>query len=436
MLVPVFIGLSDGRANYNFELSEFSLIFQIRDVLSAFFMNGFDFQDLGDGGLPTLFCGTLINILVMLFFTNNKITLKEKIMTVLVFWVFAISFYVYEFNILWTLGNKPACFQSRYAFCYIFMCIIVARKYFENVDDKNSSLKIFVIWLIYEIAAFFVLKFNLGTISKWAVIIDMCIASVFCICLFVRTINFSSTNLKIKKSSLKIVSCVVLFFVILEMTINTTHNMKETKRSTVLSAKRYSDMIDVVADIDNSLKDIDSSIYRIQSKYRINANDALGFNFNNINFSGSTYSKSLYELLINLGYSQEHVTIGSDIGGTKASNMLLGVKYIIDDGKANWLKGYNKKGKTGKGFEIYENPYALSLGFTVSEEILEEINNDNIAFDNQNALLKKMTKIDENVYTKHKGELINYQEDDDNKKIVYEFKVEKSENIYFYALRK
>ena len=75
----------------------------IKNVFSKFFVNAFTTDEIENFAMPPLFCGTFINILVILYFTNSKIKFKEKVMTIFVFAIFVIRFYLKKLNILWTM---------------------------------------------------------------------------------------------------------------------------------------------------------------------------------------------------------------------------------------------------------------------------------------------------------------------------------------------
>ena len=142
ILVPAYIGLKDGRAEFDSSYKlDFKTEFDIEDVLSKFFTCGFDIYEVTNLGMPPLYCGIIINILVVMFFFNKKIKIKEKIMTILLFAIFIVSFYYEKINILWTLGNYPAYFEYRYAFAFTLMYILIAKKSFDNIKERFKCPK-------------------------------------------------------------------------------------------------------------------------------------------------------------------------------------------------------------------------------------------------------------------------------------------------------
>lgn len=128
VLVPVFIGLQDGRANFSLKEMTFQNNFEMKDFIGKFFTNAFNFDEVKNYAMPPVFCGVLANILAISYFFNKKIKLKEQLLSMLMIIVFIVSFYIRAANLIWSIGNPPAWWIYRYAFCFIFMYIIFAKK--------------------------------------------------------------------------------------------------------------------------------------------------------------------------------------------------------------------------------------------------------------------------------------------------------------------
>lgn len=128
ILVPVFIGLQDGRADFSFSELSLDKNFNIENLMSKFATNSFDLEEIKNSAMPPVFCGILANVLTLSYFFNGKIKIREKILSLLLLILFIISFYIKGINLLWSMGNIPAWYIYRYAFCFSFMYIIFAKK--------------------------------------------------------------------------------------------------------------------------------------------------------------------------------------------------------------------------------------------------------------------------------------------------------------------
>lgn len=128
VIIPAFLGLQGGRADFSFSSLNLEKNFEIQNVISKFYTNAFDIEEIKNFAMPPLFCGILANVLVISYFFNEKIRLKEKALSLIVLIIFAVSFYIKGINLLWSMGNIPAWYIYRYAFCFTFMYIILAKK--------------------------------------------------------------------------------------------------------------------------------------------------------------------------------------------------------------------------------------------------------------------------------------------------------------------
>lgn len=128
VIVPAFLGLQGGRADFSFSSLNLEKNFEIQNVISKFYTNAFDIEEVKNFAMPPLFCGILANVLVISYFLNEKIKLKEKVLSLIVLIIFTLSFYIKGINLLWSMGNIPAWYIYRYAFCFTFFYIILAKK--------------------------------------------------------------------------------------------------------------------------------------------------------------------------------------------------------------------------------------------------------------------------------------------------------------------
>ncbi len=443
ILVPVFIGLQSGRADFSFSSMNFDKNFELEKLISKFFTNSFNFEEIQNNSMPPIFCGILANILVLAYFINGKIKIKEKIFSLLFIAIFIISFYIEGANILWSMGNIPAWYIYRYAFCFTFIYIILAKKSFVNAQKGMKIWKWFIIAIIFIGLAVFALNLETGFENENAIKLDILLGILFIILLALTKIKFKDNGKKIKLFLSKYYTKTIIIIIFLLTTANLVYNATYSldtirKENESVDQNAYAVLNNVYARINNNLKEYDKGLYRIDSKGKITENDALNFGYNGITYFGSTYSEKSHLFLEKLGYTKYHVNIKCDGDNTKTADMLLGIKYVIVPPGRKTYKNYKTAYEEiyiENNVKIYENPYTLSLGYAVNKEIFN-VNMDNKnTFELQNEILKSATGIDEDVYIKHVGEIENTnQKLEEGGKVVYEFKVQNTGNIYLYLL--
>ncbi len=412
--------------------------------LSKFFTGAFTEEEVKNNALPPVFCGVLANILIILFFTNSKFSIKEAILNLIIFIIFFMSFYFKALNLLWVMGNTPAWYIYRYTFCFVFMYISVAQKSFENIEG-TSTLKIILSSLVCMALGILVIQLNLGYFDKLWVEIDLILILAFELLL----IWYRAAK---KEKVIKFVLILIILLNVANLTQNAYIIMKEMfENLSVTNEDDYSIRIKGIEHEINNVKEKDNSIYRIEEMYYVSENDPLIFDTNSTSFTGSTFSKDVSEFLKNLGYSSEHVSVHNFYENSRTMDMFFGVKYKIAIDSNNELKNYIPQEKDEGAFITYKNPRALSLGFSVSKNVLNKLETEEGVYEVQNSLMRNITGLEEDVFVKHVGniekEVIDCEErefetegktffeysrnKEQASKLIYNFEVEQDENVYF-----
>ena len=87
-----------------------------------------------------------------------------------------------------------------------------------------------------------------------------------------------------------------------------------------------------------------------------------------------------------MGYtSRSHLS--KYLGGNPVNDSLLGLKYVIDLKDSQALVNYYEKEFTSGKYDVYSNPYALSLAYGVSDDVLD------FDFDKHSTLFKKLNGV-------------------------------------------
>lgn len=267
--------------------------------------------------------------------------------------------------------------------------------------------------------------------------------------MYIIIANRGFESIEFRAKFWKVLFALVFILTISEICINDSEIMKKIRiQMSEIKFEDYSTSINFANNKNKELRDIDNSLYRVEDRERFNSNDGLSFGVNTMSFCGSTYSRNLHAFLCNLGYSGQHVTIVSDFGNTIASDMLFGVKYILNAKTNDAYKGYEEK-YFDDTTAMLKNPYSLNLGFEVESIDLDKTSGTN-PFENFNNIVEKFSGVDEKIYTKHiekisqsltnlsLEEQIIFRKLNQRKEayLEYEFEAEKSENAYLYILRR
>ncbi len=266
--------------------------------------------------------------------------------------------------------------------------------------------------------------------------------------MYIIIANRSFESIEFRAKFWKVLFALVFVLTIAEISINDAEIMRKIRiQMSEIKFEDYSSSINFSENKNEELKNLDNSLYRVEDRERFNSNDGLSFGANTMSFCGSTYSRNLHAFLYNLGYSSQHVTIASDFGNTICSDMLFGVKYILNAKVNDEYKDYEKR-YLDDSTMMLQNPYALSLGFEAKNVNIDETSSTN-PFENFNNIVDTFSGIEEKIYTKHiekisqslnnlsLEEKIIFRKLNQRKEayLEYEFEAERSENAYLYILR-
>ena len=368
--------LQFGKNTFSNPNFAFEIRFNILDLLTKFLIGSYD--TVRPEGLPFIYCGLLTLFCVPVYFMSKKFSNREKAGAACFIVFFIISFAVNTIDMIWHGFQKPNWLNYRYSFMLCFFLVTLAYKGFGEI--KKVSGKVIgavgtILVLITAIAQKFTYHAYVERISGeikfdqplkeletiWISIIFIVIIGIV-LGAAIRTKRSESVNM-----ILCVIICVELF-------ANAIINCVEFGDDVIYSSySSYHSFIDTVRPQVNALIEKDPSFYRFEKNCHRKYCDNMALNIRGITCSTSTLNKSTIEFLANIGYaSRSHWS--KYLGGTPVNDSLIGMKYIIASKKDNLDKYYNLTDidpivYNSSEYRVYENPYALSLAFAVSDDV-------------------------------------------------------------------
>lgn len=325
ILIPVFIGLKNGRADFSFSNINFDTNFHILNLIAKFYTNSFALGEIQNNSMPPLFCGVLANVLVLLYFLNYKIKLKEKVISLVIIAIFVISFYIKGANLLWTMGNITAWYKYRYAFLFSFFYIKLAKRSYDKSLNGIKVWHIITMAFLYDIFSVYISTKNIDLLNETYIKLDIFLVFIFSTLLLLRKINLKLFNKKfIKQHFIEMIIFLMFSINLINVAHNTVYSMKIIRsEASRVEQSTYATLVNTFNRIIKNLKEYDSNLYRIEKPYKVSTNDALALEYNGVTYSSSTYSKSLHTFLKKLGMRQSHVSLIYNHNCTKFFDMLL-----------------------------------------------------------------------------------------------------------------
>lgn len=361
--------------------------FSLKDVFSGLYTISFN-GNISDG-LPIIYCGTLAGAFFLLFFINNEIKLKEKIVSLCVVIVMILSFYLKALNLLWHGLREPVGFPYRNSFFLSFLILIISYRGFMLMKQgtrKYHTLVVFSIFFLYSL--YMIISHNIY-VGKIQIILTgsflvMILAGVYAIC-YKREYMYPIT---------------IGFFLIMsfEVLINGYWSISKYYPDLESSIKEYD--ISLYQDFYNNNADIVDyvntdngklgNIFRMEKLYRDSHNDAMLLSYNGLSHFSSCESGNVIRFMDKLGFTTESLWsyYGCE-GNTAFLDSFFGVKYLISQ--------YDEIPKPYEYMEnmhdkyIFKNQYALDFAMSAKNGI-NEIDFDSYNhFTIQNAIAKGLT---------------------------------------------
>lgn len=321
------------------------------NFLSLFASSSFGFGNLVN---PLNYYGFLIySGIVMLpllvsYFSSKSIPKREKKGTAIVFLILLLPIIVVPLNALWHLFTFPQGFNYRYSFLATLFILVIALKSFKTLDGSKQSIKLF--YIIYLIVSGSLVYVTSQTPEYYIYLtplkIGITLLLLFINCYFV-----------IKKKRGLILGALVLEL-ILNLGLITYESSLSSKDNYYLSK-----------DQGKIIHDVCPKDQRCETIVGNSLNDSLIGNYNGL----TVFLSSLNHKPVDFILRANDVETNANYIYYNYSNMMLesilGVRYIGAKGKLPYYNDIKEYTVLTTPAYLEENPYALSLAYTVSPKL-------------------------------------------------------------------
>ena len=421
VLIPVYNSLKLGKFEFTEPDWSMATQFDFLTFITKLFPMSYD--TVYPEGLPVIYCGSIILLLVPLFFMNSKIGMKEKCSKGLLAAFLIICMYIRPIDMVWHGFQMPNWLPFRYSFTFSLLLLWMAYRAYENIDGITSkqiggvfvSLLAFLFWCERENYEHFQI---FDTVTDDAGEPTWRMQGIW-FGIIALSVYFALIHLHRKYPKAKPVAIITVMIIAAEMFCNASDTLtkidKDVAYSTYYSYEPY--MSNLRSFVDSIKQEDDEKFYRMESTFHRTVNDPIGTNYYGVSHSSSTMNSPALTLLKQLGYAYGGHYTKYD-GSTVMTDALFDIKYVMDketekghnryvDSRIKIPSQYKLAGQAsmtniiyekaegsddkeeqevGETFKYYRNPYNLGLGMVSSERILNAQMSDRNPFDNQNQI--------------------------------------------------
>ncbi len=382
MLIPAYFSLTLGKFTFSNPSFAVKAKFVLFDMLPKFMFAAYD--TCRPEGLPTLYTGTLTLIMLPLYFTNNRIDVKKKIMSAVMLLFLFISMNISTADLIWHGFQNPNWLNYRYSFIICAFMLIMCYETFSKVDGGYTPASVGKSMLATIALAVIVDKYGFEYIDTRITIWGTLLFSV----VYFGFVAFDAHRLGRRNF---VTLSVMLGVICAELYLNGFMTLVSVNEDVVFSSRTsYRSFVDKTMPAVNWLKAHDTGFYRTEKTYTRTVNDPMAFGFKGISHSSSTLNTDAINYVKSLGYS-----VGAHWTEYKLPTIpidaIIGIKYVLSDKEADYgLTLLHEE----NGIYIYENPCAMPICYPVDAGYLDYDNTVDNPFELQNAMFSAMVGSD------------------------------------------
>lgn len=375
ILLPTYVSLLASKAQYSESSVSFKFEYSPYKMLSKLFIGSFNFNQM-PSGYPNLYVSCAVLVLVIWYFFNHAIALKERLASFIVLVFLGLSMCFAPLDLLWHAGQFPVWYPYRFSYIVSFWLLWLA------VRCLHVGLAQVATWVEFlSLAAILVLfitffqlqtKFDYLTHETLIITLGLMIASLICI----AWLKLAPDN--------SLVAVALGTLIIADMSLNMVYSLNNIS---YLSQKEWATPATVLAQNTAQLKKLDGSFYRVAQLYSRTKNDALANGFNSGSYFSSALEKQMPTFYAMMGQTDGDNNVGYT-NGTQITDSLLDMKYYLaakdtadiaknapNPSLATWSErpdvlNSSKKVASNNWTNIYQNNLASGIAYLTSSKLL------------------------------------------------------------------
>lgn len=395
VLLPTLYSLSQSKGQYTVTKINWKFEYAPVKMLSKLVVGAFNFDQMPTG-FPNLFVGSIVLSAFLLYFGLKTIRWRERIAALLVTAFLFLSLCFEPLDLLWHGMQFPIWYPYRFSFVVSFWLVWLAALSLKQLTRLRLPAGI-VLTLLFGAGLYYVwanLK-HFNYLDQTAVRLSLLFSLIALVLLAFKAIPSP------------LLPFTILALVVVEMGANAILSLNQ------ISYVSQSDYADYTADLVKAVDKVKqrtntNDFYRLEKTFMRTKNDSMEANYNSASHFSSTFESRIPNFMGELGQPAGDGFIAY-ANGTLFSDAFLGIKYYLAR-NSDWvelgarnsnsllppltdkpdLSYYNQVAQTQQA-TIYKNPYALSLGFAASEQILKSQTNTSYPTIYQSNVLNALT---------------------------------------------
>jgi len=373
IILPVYYSLSFGKLGFSDPKYEPKELFDFLKMLTKAYFGSYD--TVRPAGMPFLYCGMLMPVLLPLYFIAPGIRLRHKVGSLVTLGFLMASFNFSILDIVWHGFQRPNWLNARFAFMFVFIALVMT--YDSFVHLKETGVKKVIPSCIFSAVLLLIMQAMeytnvLDFLTVWGGIFFLFGLGAL-VPYALRDKEPGDTQLY-SNPELFLVAFVVFELIAngVAMLYALDGDVSFTNRAGYRTfVDRFSEAAELMDEMDDETYGEDS-FYRAEKIKHRKKNDNFAIDINGLSNSTSTLNARSIVFLKNMGLSaRSHWSMY--YGGNPVTDSLLGLRYVMaDKGTESAMPEYMAElytlaGTSDDEIEIWENPFNLGTAFAVSD---------------------------------------------------------------------
>ena len=330
-------------------------------------------------GMPNMYSGVAVLALLPMFFFAKSIPTKSKFLHLGLFLLLIVSFNVNILDFFWHGMHYPNQLPYRNSFVYIFLVLSMAYPALMSLREYSGK-QIGALCAAGVALVLLAQKLNQEPLGLFTVYVTMAFMAVYAAVLTFDRTRPGRTNMAL----------VFLIVIVLELLVSTLVTLHTIDVTEVMSWRDGYMAGEQVKQIRSELKEIrreeDGSFYRLEVLPPRTINDPFMYQYRGVSIFASTMQTKPVRVLENLGFHSNSINSYKYEASTLLLDSLFGLKYILRRSGEQDYQLLNLVRQTDQ-LEVWQNPYALPLGFWGSKELDKWRSSGSDPFKAQNRLV-------------------------------------------------
>ena len=307
-------------------------------------------------GRLNLYAGGVLLVLVPMFLFNKNIHLWNRLIKIFLAVFLLICLNTNYLTYIWHGFHFPNGLPGRYSFIYIFVLLIMG---YEGYQKHKGCPEWFPLaaaggWILFLAYCCWSKKADVEVYTMIVSVILLCIYGVLMTLICLRVKQWKM----IRNALFVLIGLEAFGYGIFGLCMNGTVNRKDY----------YSDQKVVQTFKEQIEMNEGEAFYRVELEERRGRDDVTWHNLPGASMFSSTVNAGVNHILKRVGYFSATNKYSYE-GATPETDAFFNIKYLISKDLESQIRTFDYVA-TDDVRNLYENPYALGLGFMVSEDML------------------------------------------------------------------